>query len=81
MVDAHDDREYTNGVGDQDLLSVFEDGNDPVYSAQEVADAVGLDRSTVYRRLRGLADRGFLRNKKVGARAVVWWYSGHTEET
>ncbi|WP_373189956.1 hypothetical protein [Halolamina sp.] len=46
---------------------------DPVVTAVEVADAVGVTQQAAYSKLSGLEERGFIRSKGVGSRAKVWW--------
>lgn len=57
-----------------DTLAVFERGGpaEPL-TTPEVADALGVNRRTVYKRLDVLVDRGHLETKSVGSRARVWW--------
>lgn len=66
-------------VSDEEILAVFENAEDPVLKAGEVADQLPIGRRAVYDRLRELEERGTLRSKKTGARSAVWWYPGHTE--
>jgi len=44
-------------------------------TATELADAVGMNRSGMNKRLDDLVERGLVREKKVGASAVVYWLS------
>ena len=54
-----------------DALAVFTD-HEPL-TAKEVAEELGVVRRTAYNKLDKLKERGDLRKKKVGSRAVVWW--------
>lgn len=65
-------------VSDQEILAVFEEAEDPVLMADEVAEPLPIGRRAVYNRLRSLEEQGILQSKKTGARSTVWWYSGHT---
>ncbi|WP_247729749.1 bacterio-opsin activator domain-containing protein [Halovivax limisalsi] len=58
-----------------ETLAVFESagGDGEPLTTPEVADALGVDRRTVYARLERLADAGELNTKKVGAGGRVWW--------
>lgn len=58
-----------------DVLDVFDERDDTSepLTAPEVADAVGCSRRTALDKLQALADRGDIKSKKVGGRAVVWW--------
>ena len=63
--------EYTT----EEVLAVFdrrEDEYEPLTS-REVADELGCTRSTAFGKLTGLDTDGFLKTKRVGARARVWW--------
>lgn len=65
-------------VSDEEILAVFENAEDPVLMADEVAESLTIGRRAVYNRLRDLEKRGILESKKTGARSTVWWYPGHT---
>jgi len=60
----------------EEIMKVFESADDPVLTAPEVADAVGVSRVTANKRLKQLGECGALERKKVGGRAVVWWIPG-----
>jgi PAS domain S-box-containing protein len=58
-----------------ETLAVFDEGEsryEPL-TTPEVAAALDVDRRTVYKRLRMLADDGALATKKTGAHSRVWW--------
>lgn len=57
----------------EELLYVFRDRDDPVLTAPEVADELGITQQAAHKRLQRAADDGDLKRKTVGARAVVWW--------
>lgn len=63
--------QYTEEVTPDDALAVFTD-HEP-RTAKEVAEELGIVRRTAYNKLTELEERGDLRKKKVGSRAVVWW--------
>jgi predicted ArsR family transcriptional regulator len=71
------DRERTEGgryaetVTPEDAFDLF-DSHEP-RTASEVAESLDVSRRTAYNKLIELVDRGDLRRKKVGGRAVVWW--------
>jgi predicted ArsR family transcriptional regulator len=77
MTDDSDERERTEGgryaetVTPEDAFELFDD-HEP-RTASEVAEALDVSRRTAYNKLTELVDRGDLRRKKVGGRAVVWW--------
>ena len=56
----------------QETLAVFGGSGEPL-TTPEVAETLAVDRRTAYARLERLVDDGFLRTKKVGASARVWW--------
>lgn len=64
---------YAQTVGDGDLLFFFDSGQRGFYSAGEIADEFGIDRSQAHRRLSRLAEEGELERVEVGSRNVVWW--------
>jgi predicted ArsR family transcriptional regulator len=63
--------EYVEEITPDDALAVFTD-HEPL-TAKEVAEELGVVRRTAYNKLDKLKERGDLRKKKVGSRAVVWW--------
>lgn len=46
---------------------------DPVLTAPELAELVGVTQQAAHDKLEAMRDRGLVRKKKVGAKAVVWW--------
>jgi len=54
-----------------ETLDVF-DRSEPL-TTPEVADALDVNRRTVYKRLQKLVDRGDLETKETGANSRVWW--------
>ncbi|PSP79049.1 hypothetical protein BRC81_06140 [Halobacteriales archaeon QS_1_68_20] len=64
---------YVETVSDRELLHFFESGRRDFYSAREIAEEFGVDRSQAHRRLKRLADGGELERVEVGTRNVVWW--------
>jgi len=55
-----------------ETLGVFDSAGEPK-TTPEVAEQLDLGRRTVYARLERLVEDGYLRTKKVGANARVWW--------
>lgn len=49
-------------------------------TASDVAERSGLKQSGSNKRLQDLVDRGYLHEKKVGARAKVYWLSDEGRE-
>lgn len=64
---------FTSKVEDEDILRALRKHGEPVATAGEVADVLGVSSETVRRRLTTLHEAGRVGRKKVGARAVVWW--------
>ena len=58
---------------DDEVLSAFDEVEEPVATAELLADTTDAPRRTVLRRLRELEDGGRVERWKVGGRAVVWW--------
>ncbi|ELY53624.1 helix-turn-helix domain-containing protein [Natronolimnohabitans innermongolicus] len=71
---------FESDLRDEDIMSHFTEGR-PFHTAQEVADQFGIDRSTAYRRLRQLVEKGKLEKVSLGSRTVVWWYTAETATT
>jgi len=63
-------------AADAELLSVFEDTDDPVLTAVEVGERLGITQQAAHSRLSRAHKRGEVERKKVGSRAVVWWTPG-----
>lgn len=73
-----DSGRFTETATDQQLLKVFDYEDDPVLTAQEVADGlkrfgVQLSSEAVRQRLLQLEEEGLVSRKEFGARAVGWW--------
>ncbi|MDY6776467.1 MAG: winged helix-turn-helix domain-containing protein [Halobacteria archaeon] len=66
-------------VTDDEILEIFEESDDPVLVASEIAEQLPIGRRAVHKRLKDLEDNGVLESKKVGGRSTVWWYIGHTD--
>ncbi|MFB6301543.1 MAG: bacterio-opsin activator domain-containing protein [Haloferacaceae archaeon] len=56
-----------------ETLAVFDRSGYEPLTTPEVADALGAERRTVYKRLRTLVDRGELETKETGSNSRVWW--------
>ena len=63
---------YTEQVGLDDVLAVFDHAEIPVLTATEVAEELNCSRPSAYNKLEALVDRGDVHKKKVGARAAVY---------
>ncbi|GAA0240777.1 helix-turn-helix domain-containing protein [Haladaptatus pallidirubidus] len=57
----------------EQILDLFATTDDPVLTANEIADQIRVSRRTVLRKLKQLKEEGKIERKEVGGRAVVWW--------
>ena len=62
---------FTETVSPEDVFEAFPD-REPM-TAKEVAKRLDVSRRTALNKLSELVERGDLRRKEVGARAVVFW--------
>jgi len=69
---ATSDSEHMN----EELQQVFEETEDPVQTAPEVASRLGVTQQAADRRHSRANDRGHVERKKTGSRSVVWWPTG-----
>jgi len=60
-------------VPDDVLLEQMEEATGPIATAPDIASEVDLSLDAVRERLKRLEERGEVKSKDVGARAVVWW--------
>jgi len=58
---------------DQEYLQQAILNPDPVFTAVELAEDVGVTQQAAHSKLSNLEDRGLVRSKEVGSRARVWW--------
>jgi len=58
---------------DDEVLRIFERSDDPVLTAAEIAEELGMTRQGVNYRLKQLHDDGSVARKQLGSRAVAWW--------
>lgn len=66
---------------DPELTAVFRNSDDPVLTAVEVADELGITQQAAHARLVRAHERGEVKRKKTGARSVVWWLPGHSVDS
>jgi GTP-sensing pleiotropic transcriptional regulator CodY len=71
--DRDDSGKYTTSYSDEAFLTAVGDLG-PAVGTQAVADEVGCDRDTAYRRLSTLEENGALTSRKVGM-ARLWTVS------
>jgi DNA-binding Lrp family transcriptional regulator len=58
---------------DDEIIEVMSEDGDPIHSASEVAEMIGVTRQCAFNRLQQLKEEGRVRKKKSGSRSVVWW--------
>jgi predicted transcriptional regulator len=63
-------------VTDREIIEAMEESSDPIHSAREIAEIVGVTRQCAFDRLQQLREEGRVDSKKSGARTVVWWPLG-----
>jgi len=66
---------------DDDILRAIRSHPDPFVSLPEIAGDVSRSKETLRRRLHDLADRGRVKKKRLGSRAIAWWLPEDEPET
>lgn len=46
---------------------------DPVVTSTELGDRLDVTQQSAHSKLQSLEEKGFVRKRKVGSKAVVWW--------
>ncbi|MDQ2055962.1 response regulator of citrate/malate metabolism [Halobellus sp. H-GB7] len=64
-----------------DLYDIFSESSDPVLTAVEVGDELGISQQAAHSRLSNAHESGDIERKKVGSRAVVWWLPDQDSES
>ena len=60
-------------VSDEDILKEIALAPDPIVTAVEIAEDIEMTQQGAHSRLESLEEQSFVRSKKVGSRARVWW--------
>jgi len=60
-------------MSDESILEAMQSHPDRAVTASELAELLGMSSTGILNRLDELSERGEVRKKKVGGRAVVWW--------
>jgi predicted ArsR family transcriptional regulator len=63
----------TKRVSDEEILRAIATAPDPIVTAPELAKRVDYSVDGARERLKNLEERGFVRQRDVGARASIWW--------
>jgi len=69
---------YIRDLHSKRVLTVLQDAEDPVLTAGEVGDQLDCSSEAARQYLHELRERGDVKSKNVGARAVVWWADGNS---
>jgi len=59
-------------IGDDEILEIFREADDPVLGVSEVADELGYSLQGTGKRLDALADEGRLMKKVTGGARIYW---------
>lgn len=70
-----EDMARTASVSDEEILEALETPESPVATVGDVEGDLSIGGDAIRYRLQKLEERGVVKSKKVGARAVVWWRS------
>lgn len=65
---------------DDEILNTFEKSPEPVLTAAEIAEEVGMTRQGANYRLQKLLSEGIVNRKRAGSNAVVWWLASPGSE-
>ncbi|WP_092662273.1 winged helix-turn-helix domain-containing protein [Halorientalis persicus] len=60
-------------VSDVEILREMAISPDPVLTAVELAERIDMSQQGAHSRLESLEDQQYVRSKKAGSRARVWW--------
>ncbi|WP_256546752.1 winged helix-turn-helix domain-containing protein [Halobellus inordinatus] len=55
------------------VIQIFKESEDPVLTAAEIAERIGMTRQGANYRLKQLQEQDVVDRKKIGSRAVAWW--------
>ncbi|MFB6193421.1 MAG: helix-turn-helix domain-containing protein [Halobaculum sp.] len=64
--------QFTEVVGTDDVLAVFDEVAGPVVTSGDVANHTGCSTGTARRKLRELRAEGLVESRETGGRAVYW---------
>jgi response regulator of citrate/malate metabolism len=75
-----DEGKYTEMATIDAVMDVLASADDPVLTANEVGEVIGVSSETARRKLTDLYEERRVERKDVGARAVVWWLTADEGE-
>lgn len=67
-------------VSDAEILLQIRAAPDPIVTAKEIAERIEMTPQGVNNRMDDLVDDGYVKKKKVGSRAVVYWLTDAGKE-
>lgn len=67
-------------ITDEEILQEVALSRGPVVTAPELADRLGISSSAVNKRFDDLVEDGYLNERQVGAKAIVYWLTDEGRE-
>lgn len=67
-------------VSDEEILREVALARGPIVTAPELSDRLGISSSAVNKRLDSLVEEGYIKQREVGAKAIVYWLSEDGQE-
>lgn len=67
-------------TGDDEILREIALAPDPFVTASELSERLSYTRQGINNRLNELVEKGLLKRREVGARAVVYWLTDEGKE-
>lgn len=58
---------------DREFIRAMVLSPDPIATAPELAEELGMTQQNAHKRLQALEEEGLVRSKKIGAAARAWW--------
>jgi len=66
---------------ESNLREIFNCTSEPVLTAVEVAERLGVSQQAAHAKLSKANEAGWVHRKKVGSRAVVWWIADQSADS
>ena len=67
-------------ITDEEILQEVALARGPVVTAPEISDRLGISSSAVNKRFDDLVEDGYLNERQVGAKAIVYWLTEEGRE-